>query len=119
MDGSSPATADRVDYPDFAEKLSKEILKGTAPLGVLICGTGIGMSIAANKVKGIRAAVVENPVSAQLSREHNHANVLCLGSRIVAPEYAAEIIRAWIKTPGSQDQRHLARVKKISDIESK
>ncbi len=107
----------RVDYPDYAELLGKKILQREAQQGILICGSGIGMSIAANKIPGIRAAVVENPVAARLSREHNHANVLCLGSRFLAPEYALEIVQVWLKTPFSQDSRHLNRLKKIHALE--
>jgi ribose 5-phosphate isomerase B len=84
----------------------------------LICGTGIGMCISANKINGIRAASVENPVSARLSREHNDANVLCMGSRMIAPEYGAEIIETWLNTPFSGDERHAKRIDKISELEN-
>lgn len=112
---------DRVDYPDFAKKLSSEISQKNTEkesLGILICGSGIGMSIAANKIAGIRAALVENPVSARLSREHNDANVLCLGSRFIAPEYGAEIAKVWLEASFSGDSRHCLRIKKISAIEN-
>ncbi len=112
-----PIDTARVDYPDFARLLSTKIVSGEAREGVLVCGSGIGMSIAANKIAGIRAAVVENPVAARLSREHNHANVLCLGSRFIAPEYGAEIVRIWLETPWSHDGRHEARVQKITELE--
>ncbi len=118
-DDLGPPNADRVDYPDYAERLARKIAAGEAEKGILICGSGIGMCIAANKVDGIRAAVVENPVSARLSREHNDANVLCLGARFLAPEYAAELVRIWLETPFSTDGRHGARVKKISAMETK
>ena len=111
-----------MDYPDFAAELATRITRGEASRGILICGSGIGMSIAANKIAGIRAALVENPIAARLSREHNDANVLCLGARFVAPEYAAEIARAWLKTPFSRRprrRRHAARVEKIAKIESR
>lgn len=114
-----PLDEDRVDYPDFAGKLSRKIARGEAQRGVLICGSGIGMSIAANKVPGIRAAVVENPVAARLSRQHNDANVLCLGSRFLAPEYGAEICQLWLETPFSDDTRHRKRVEKIASLEGK
>ncbi len=112
--------SNRVDYPDMAEKLA-QALAGAGPesRGILICGSGIGMSIAANKFDGIRAALVENPVSARLSREHNDANVLCLGSRFVAPEYGAEIAKIWLETPFSGETRHEGRVRKISELEKK
>lgn len=116
-----PKNTDRVDYPDFARKLTRELMSShgsvaatsTSALGLLICGSGIGMSIAANRVPGIRAALVENPVSARLAREHNDANVICLGSRFLAPEYAAEIARVFIETKFSKDPRHQARIEKL------
>lgn len=112
-----PVSEDRVDYPDFAAKLAQEVGKDPATLGILICGSGIGMSIAANKFAGVRAAVVENPVGARLSREHNDANVLCLGARFLGEEYAEEIARVWLATPYSQDARHTARIAKITKSE--
>lgn len=114
-----PINGERVDYPDFAEKLASRVAGAEHSMGILICGSGIGMSIAANKIAGVRAAVVENPVSARLSREHNDANVLCLGSRFLAPEYGAEIARAWLETPFSNDARHATRIKKIAALERK
>mgnify|MGYP000470473924 CR=1 FL=1 len=115
---------EKVDYPDFATRLCEELLAqdpdGKKDLqGILICGSGIGMSIAANKVSGIRAALVENPISARLSREHNHANILCLGARFLAPEYGVEIVGTWLKTPFTQDARHAHRIQKIHKIEKK
>jgi ribose 5-phosphate isomerase B len=109
---------DRVDYPDFAKLLATEIAAQKATRGVLICGSGIGMSIAANKVPGIRAAVVENPVAARLSREHNDANVLCLGSRFIAGEYGAEIVETWLNTEFSGDERHQKRIQKIAALDA-
>ena len=114
-----PVNNARVDYPDFAERLATKIAAGDAELGILLCGSGIGMSIAANKIDGIRAAVVENPIAAQLARQHNHANVLCLGSRFLAPEYAADIVKAFLETPFSLEPRHQQRVDKITAIEVK
>jgi len=114
-----PSQADRVDYPDFAEKLAKKISAGQATRGVLICGSGIGMCMAANKFAGVRAAVVENASAARLSREHNDANVLCLGARFVATEYAAEITRLWLETPFATEGRHKARVDKINLLDKK
>ncbi|MBL7716171.1 MAG: ribose 5-phosphate isomerase B [Bdellovibrionales bacterium] len=114
-----PANSSRVDYPDYAERVADQISKKKHKIGVLICGSGIGMSIAANKIAGVRAALVENPVSARLAREHNDANIICIGSRFLAPEYAAEIIETFLKTPASTDERHRARVEKISKLEGK
>ena len=114
-----PVNGDRVDYPDLAEILAKKVAESQEFQGVLVCGSGIGMSIAANKVNGIRAAVVENPVAARLSREHNHANVLCLGSRFIAPAYGVEIAKTWLETPYDQNPRHLQRIEKIRKMETK
>ena len=108
-----PKNADRVDYPDFARKITRELVNEKTGTGILICGSGIGMSIAANRTAGIRAALVENPVSARLAREHNDANVLCLGSRFLAPEYAADIARVFIETEFSRDPRHQTRLEKL------
>ncbi len=116
-----PAQAARVDYPDYAETLARKIAAGEAENGILICGSGIGMSIAANKIQGVRAAVVENPIAARLAREHNNANVLCLGARFVAPEYATEIAATWLMTkfdPKAAGGRHQGRIEKITKLES-
>jgi ribose 5-phosphate isomerase B len=112
-----PTDSAKVDYPDYAASLAWRLLAGEAPHGVLICGSGIGMSIAANKARGIRAAVVENPVAARLSREHNDANVLCLGSRFVAPAYGVEIVRAWLEATFGGDDKHRKRLQKIAEME--
>lgn len=113
-----PPNQSRVDYPDYAERLARKVAAGEpSPQGILICGSGIGMCIAANKVAGIRAAVVDNPIAARLSREHNDANVLCLGARFLAPEYAMEIVRTWLETPFTRDPRHWGRIQKITSIE--
>jgi ribose 5-phosphate isomerase B len=112
-----PADGQRVDYPDFAEKLARKVAANEASRGILICGSGIGMCIAANKVDGIRAATAENPVSARLSREHNRSNVLCLGARFLATEYAVEITRVWLETRFTKDARHQARIDKITLME--
>jgi ribose 5-phosphate isomerase B len=107
---SSP---DPVDYPDFAHVVSKAVASGKCQLGILICGTGIGMSIVANKHNGIRAAVCESPASAKLSREHNDANILCLGARITSWETATEIVKIFLTTPFSGGERHMNRIQKI------
>ena len=111
-----PADATSVDYPDYAEKLCRAVLKHPGSFGVLLCGSGIGMSIAANKIDGIRAACVENPVSARLAREHNDAQVLCMGARFTAPEYAAEILNAFLSATFAGG-RHQGRVDKIQRLE--
>ncbi len=114
-----PSDSNSVDYPDFAVLAGQKISSGEAHRAVLICGSGIGMSIAANKINGVRAALVENPVSARLSREHNDANVLCLGARIVAPQYGVEITQVWLNTPFNDEAKHAQRIQKIHALETK
>jgi len=105
-------TGDSVDYPDFAHALSAKVLAGEADLGVLICGTGLGMSMAANRHPGIRAAVCTDPYMARMAREHNDANVLCLGARVIGPSLALEIVGAFLGGRFGGD-RHARRVGKI------
>jgi ribose 5-phosphate isomerase B len=106
-----------VDYPDIAAQVAATIAEGTASWGVLVCGTGIGMSIAANKVPGIRAALCGDVYSAQMSREHNDANVLCLGGRVHTPESALPILRAWMDAEPSPDERHERRRRKVASLD--
>ena len=103
------------DYPDIAAKLCGEIAKGTVAQGILVCGTGLGMSIAANKCAGIRAAVVTDEYSAVKSKEHNNANVLCLGERVLGTGLAESLVDAWLKTEFAGG-RHARRVDKIMDL---
>ncbi len=105
-----------VDYPDFAEKVSRAVVSGEADKGVLICGTGIGMSIAANKVEGIRAALIGDEKTAALSRQHNDANVFCAGARITPVVKMAESLKVWLQTP-FEGGRHQNRVSKITALE--
>jgi ribose 5-phosphate isomerase B len=105
-----------VDYPDYALRVAEEVASGRCDTGVLICGTGIGMSLAANKVPGIRAAVATNGYMARMARAHNDANVLCLGARVIGEGVAEEILVAWLETP-FEGGRHAVRVEKISRIE--
>jgi len=105
-----------VDYPDFAEKVARAVVSGEADRGVLLCGTGIGMSIAANKVQGIRAAVISDEKTAALSRQHNDANIFCAGSRVTPVVKIAESLKVWLETP-FEGGRHQNRVGKISAIE--
>lgn len=107
-----------VDYPDFAVKVSEAILSGRAALGVLVCGTGIGMAMSANKVPGIRAAAVSDTFSARLTREHNDANILCLGARVVGSGLARDIVQAFLGA-SFQGGRHTGRVRKMADIENR
>lgn len=109
---------DSVDYPDIAEKLSKNVAKGDHDFGILVCGTGIGMSMAANKVKGIRAAVVGDVFSAQATKEHNNANVICIGERVTGPGLALMIVDAYMKAQ-YQGGRHENRINKIMSLEEK
>ena len=111
-------TPESVDYPDFGEKVSTAVATGKADRGVLICGTGIGMSIVANKIPGIRAALCNELFSAKMSRLHNDANILVLGGRIIGKDLAKEIVRTWMITP-FEGGRHLNRLKKITLIEEK
>jgi len=103
---------DSVDYPDFAEVVARGVAQGEYDRGILICGTGIGMAIAANKVAGVRAAPVNDPDSARLAREHNDANVLALGGRTLDPLVAERILDVWLETPFAGG-RHARRVAKI------
>lgn len=106
-----------VDYPDYALPVCDLVKTGQAERGILICGTGIGMSIAANKVKGIRCALVHDMFSAKATREHNDTNVLAMGERVIGPGVAQEIIRIWLETPFSNGERHIGRVNKVMKIE--
>ena len=108
---------DSVDYPDYALPVAKLVAEGKADRGILICGTGIGMSIAANKVHGVRCALVHDLFSAQATREHNDTNVLALGERVVGPGLAQEIVRTWLTTPFSEGERHVGRLNKLKQIE--
>lgn len=105
-----------VDYPEYAAKLAHEVASGNVQRGIAICGTGIGMSIAANKVAGIRAALVWDEFTARMARQHNDANILCLGERVLNHTRALDLVRIWLETP-FEGGRHLQRVKKIADLE--
>ena len=112
-------TPDAVDYPDFALKVAEAVAGKNADLGILICGTGIGISIAANKVKGIRCALCSDTFSAHATREHNDANVLAFGERVVGEGLALDIVDTFISTEFSGAQRHADRIAKITAIEDK
>ena len=103
------------DYPDYAKKVCEEVVSGRAEKGLLVCGTGIGMSIAANKVRGIRAAVLTDEFSAQATREHNDANVLCLGARVLDTERAVKLLDIFLDTPFSEGANHIRRIGKLED----
>ncbi|MGI6071857.1 MAG: ribose 5-phosphate isomerase B [Lachnospiraceae bacterium] len=101
------------DYPEFAKAVAKAVAEGKAEMGVLICGTGIGMSMAANKVPGIRAAVVTEDFSAAATRQHNDANILCLGARVLSLEKATELLDIFLETPFSHGENHKRRISKL------
>lgn len=107
---------DSVDYPDIAKAVAQEVAAGGCDRGIIVCGTGIGISIAANKVKGIRAALCHDVFSAQMSREHNNANILALGERVIGPGLALMIVDTWL-TAEFSGGRHGCRVDKISALE--
>ena len=111
--------AESVDYPDIAEKVCGKITKGEADRGIVLCGTGIGISIAANKMKGIRAALCGDVFSARMSREHNDANVLAMGGRVTGFGPAGEIVRTWVTAEFSQGERHIRRIEKMMALENK
>ena len=109
---------DSVDYPIYGEKVAKAVVSKDVDYGILCCGTGIGISLAANKVKGIRCAVVSDTFSAKMSKAHNNANMLSLGERVIGKGLALEIVDAWINTE-FEGERHLRRVNMLNDIEQK
>ena len=106
----------RAEYPLYAERVAVKVAEGAFDLGVLLCGTGVGMCLSANKVNGIRAVVCSEPYSARLSRQHNNANILCLGARVVGAELAKDICAAWLGAC-FEGGRHQERVNMIMDIE--
>lgn len=107
-----------VDYPDFGQKVAESVIAGEAELGILICGTGIGMSIVANKVPGIRAALVTDVFMARMAREHNNANVLVLGGRVLDEQKACDLVGAWLDAT-FEGGRHQTRLDKITLLEKK
>ena len=107
------------DYPDFAFKVGEKVIRRKDSKGILICGSGIGMCIAANKIKGIRAAFVLDSYGAKMSREHNDANVLCLRGREFSFDKALELADIWLKTKFSGEERHRRRIRKIGEYEEK
>ena len=106
---------ERVDYPDFGVAVGEAVVAGDADLGLCVCGSGIGIAMAANKVHGVRAATVHDVTSARLAREHNNANVICLGERLIGPEVATEAVDAWLAAE-FQGGRHEGRVAKLDAL---
>lgn len=111
--------ADSVDYPDYSIPVCEKVAAGEVDRGILICGTGIGMSIAANKYPGIRCALVHDTFSAKATREHNDSNVLAMGERVIGPGLAMDIIQIWLSTAFTGGERHQKRIDKIAAIEEK
>lgn len=110
-------SAESIDYPEIAQKVSQAVVNKECTRGIIICGTGIGVSIAANKIKGIRAALCHDVFSAQMSREHNDANILTMGERVIGPGLACMIVSTWLETEFAGG-RHGRRVDKISQLEA-
>jgi ribose 5-phosphate isomerase B len=117
LDDMGCYSTESVDYPAYAEKVGRTVADGTYEKGILICGTGIGMSIAANKIRGVRAALCADCYSAEMARQHNDSNVLCLGGRTIGSEVAKRIAEIWLSTPFSGVEKHTRRIGMIRDIE--
>ncbi|MEN6357604.1 MAG: ribose 5-phosphate isomerase B [Armatimonadota bacterium] len=108
-----------VDYPDIAREVAEAVSSGRFEKGILVCGTGIGVSITANKVKGIRAAVCSETYSAKMSRQHNNANIIAVGARVVGPGLALDIVKSFLETPFEHGSRHERRVDKINALDER
>ena len=115
LDLGTDNASEPVDYPDFGAAVGRAVVSGDAELGVACCGSGIGVAIAANKVPGVRAAVVHDVTSGHLAREHNHANVLCLGERLVGTAVAVETLEAWLNA--TPQPRHESRIEKLRELD--
>ena len=116
VDDYGTDNGDSVDYPDFAEKVAAAVSRGDVELGILVCGTGIGMSIVANKFPGVRAALATDEFMAQMAKEHNNANVLVLGGRVLAKDLAVKMVNVWLDST-YEAGRHQRRLDKISRLE--
>lgn len=114
VDDLGPLSAESVDYPDYGYKLAQAVATGAAERGIALCGTGIGISIAVNRHPKVRCALVSEPLSAQLAREHNDANAIALGARLIGPEMAKACVAAFLETPFA-GERHARRVEKLSN----
>ncbi len=108
-------TSESCDYPIYGKAVAHAVADGQCDKGIIICGTGIGISIAANKIKGIRAALCHDVFSAKATREHNNANILAMGARVIGPGLALEIVKAFLETEFSNDERHIRRINMIED----
>ncbi len=112
-------SSESVDYPVYAEKAARAVVSGECELGLLFCGTGVGISMAANKVRGIRACCCSDAFSAEMTRQHNNANMLCLGGRVVSIEKGIELVDIFLSTPFSGDERHQRRIDLVTDLENR
>lgn len=112
-------STDPVDYPDFAQQVGEAVARGEADLGLLLCGSGVGASVAANKVPGVRAAVCHDTFSARQGVEDDDMNVLCLGARVIGDQLALDVIRAWQAATFSNAERHVRRLNKVKAIEAR
>jgi ribose 5-phosphate isomerase B len=117
IDDYGTNSGESVDYPDFAEKVAGAVSRGDVELGILVCGTGIGMSIAANKFPGVRAALVTDEFMAQMAKEHNNANILVLGGRVLTVDLAIKMVNIWLDT-AYEGGRHQHRLDKIAKVEA-
>ena len=108
-------STDSCDYPVFAKKVAGMVASGQVERGILVCGTGIGMSIVANKFSGVRAALCSDLFSAKATREHNDSNILCLGERVISEDLMLKIVGVWLNTPFSDDERHVRRISMIEE----
>lgn len=108
-------TSDSCDYPIYGRAVANAVVNGECDRGIIICGTGIGISIAANKIKGVRAALCGDVFSAKATREHNDANILAMGARVTGPGLALEIVKAFLETEFSNDERHIRRISMIEE----
>ncbi|MER2173350.1 MAG: ribose 5-phosphate isomerase B [Carnobacterium sp.] len=113
-----PFDFESVDYPSYAIEVGMRVSEGKADYGILCCGTGIGMSIAANKIHGVRASVVSDCFSAEATKAHNDSNVLCLGERVIGEGLALKIVDVWLATEFEGGERHARRLKKVAELES-
>ena len=112
-------TTEPVDYPDYARAIGRTIQKGEAERGILVCGSGVGACVAANKMKGVRAGLCHDTYSARQGVEHDDINVLCLGARVIGPELARELVSAFLSARFSREERHVRRLEKVKEMEEK
>ena len=110
-------TPDSCDYPDFAAKAARAVADGVCEKGIVLCTTGIGVSITANKIKGIRCALLSDVLSARMTREHNDTNVMALGAALVDKDLALQIVDVWLNTPFSGAEKHVRRIAKLAELE--